>query len=260
MNLSVHTPLDEAVEEISRRRQDGDLKEAVIQYLNNDIPNHFKDIDPIMYLCRHVATPNYETLRFVELAKSTGLPMVIGQDLTDIFVSNNTLKRALGKMPVTRGVTRDGQEIIEHLTVVDFAEAQGERLADVRTKQGTPLSQFHDNLLRQFYPKEISIVDEAQWIDRHGRGDIGAHYKKLLGLLITHGIMFEFYEPDEIDFVHEVLFPAFSEVESHFGHRPLIVNLVDDSLASLRNWNSYPSVIYQFVKSETTTSCEPTTI
>jgi hypothetical protein len=255
MNLDVFTSPAQACSEILERRKNTELLSAVYTFLDGDIPEHFSQESPISYLCRHVATPNYETLRFVELAQTFAFPMVIGQDLDDIFVSNNVLKLALGKLPVTKGVTRTGEEIIENFTVVDFATAQGEPLRNITTFRGTTLPQFHLNLFRNIYPERVSVIDESDWINRHSRGDIKKHYVRLLSLLVAHGVMFEFYEDSEIDFVHEILNPAFTEVTERFGHRPLITNLVDDSLAYARNWNSYPSVVYQFVKAEAAKSC-----
>ena len=245
---SLLTPLDEAVAEIKRRRQDVTLLAKVEEYLGGDIPLHFAGEDPVLYLSRHLASPNHETLRFVELSKPHQLPIIIGQDTEDIFVSNNVLKRNLGKMPIVKGVTRNGDEIIENFTIIDFANNQGKKIKEIETKFGTPLAEFHQYLFKKVYPDTVQLVDESDWVSRNYRGNLYEHYTKLLALLIVHGVMFEYYEAEDDTFVNEVLLPSFKEVEKHFGLKPLIVNLVDSDLELKTDWNAYPSVVYQYVK------------
>ncbi len=242
----------QALLEIHKRKNMPLLRKAVEDYLLGDIPSHFQG-DTVAYLARHVATPNFETLRFIEMAKQMGLPSVIGEDSGDIFVSQNSLKRALGKMPVIKGRTQNLKNIIEHFTVVDFATAQGKQLRCIDTFFGEPLMEFHLSLLRTIYPHEVSVCDESAWIDRHCRGNLIEHYKRLLSLFVVHGIMFEYYpthEASENDFVSNVLLPAFGWVEANFGKRPLIVPLIPKDLESEENWEAYPSVLYKIVKTK----------
>lgn len=82
---AIFTPIDEAVAEIQRRRRDLPLVKKVQEYLSGDIPEHFTYSKPIFYLSRHIATPNYETLRFIELTQNYDLPRVIGIDPKDKF-------------------------------------------------------------------------------------------------------------------------------------------------------------------------------
>ena len=242
------TPLEEAVLEIKRRREDKDLIKKVEDFFNTDIPEHFMGPDPICYLARHIATPNYETLHFIDIAKSTKLPIVIGLDVKDKFVTNNALKRALGKMPVQKGAARSGDEIIEHFTIIDFATAQGRQLKDIVTKFDQNLVDFHLQLLREVYPTGITLVDESDWVDRNHRGNILEHYKKMLALLIVHGVMFETYPPEEYQLVKETPEPAFDFIQEYFGCTPLIYNHISPEAENLRDWNAYPSVIYPYCK------------
>jgi hypothetical protein len=245
---SVYTPLDYALSEIEERRKDFKLRRAVEKYLNGDIPRHFNSKKPVLYLSRHVATPNYETLRFIEITKGYNHPKLIGQDTADIFTSNNLLKRALGKMPIMKGTARNGDEIIENFTVVNFNKAQGKKLRYVKTATGAPLTSFHNALLTSIYPSGYKLVNESAWIDRNHRKNLLLHYKKFLSLMITQGVMFEYYEDSEHDFVNEILRPAFADVTKRFGCKPLISDLVPHEKQLERDWNSYPSVVYQFVK------------
>lgn len=246
--VSILTPLDEAVLEIRERRKNPELLKRVHTYLDGDIPKHFDREDPIFYLSRHIATPNYESLRFVELGKPHGLPLVVGQDSKGKFVSHNEIKRPLGKMPVTKGFTRRLDEIIEYFTVVDFKDAQGKPFTEIKTKRGTGLVEFHNELFTKVYPTEIEIAEESDWIDRHHRHDLLVQYKHMLALMCAHGIMLESYPDYEQDFVETILKPAAAEVEAVIGCKPLIVEHISAELELTRDWNGYPSVLYQYIK------------
>lgn len=242
------TPLTEAVAEIQRRRADIELVRRVEDFLGSKIPKHFNQEKPILYLARHVATPNFETLRFIELAKPFDLPIVIGEDTKDKFVSNNSLKRSLGKMPVMKGTARNGDEITECFTIIHFDSAQGKPLSDIYTHFGEKLTSFHTRLFHEVYPKEVEIVDESAWVDTYRTNDLIEQYKYMFALLIVHGVMLEWYPPTEDRLVQNVVIPAFECITETFGVRPLIHELVPESLSDEKNWESYPSVVYPFVK------------
>jgi hypothetical protein len=243
-----YTPLEEAILEIKKRREDPILMKKVREYLNGDIPAHFDREQPILYMARHIATPNYEAMRFVELGKPYGLPLVIGQDTKGKFVSHNDLKKALGKLPVTKGISRRQDEITENFTVVDFDCAQGKPFCEVTTRHGKNLVDFHNNFFQHIYPTEVEIVDESDWIDRNHRDDLKEQYKKMLSLTIAHGIMFESFVENEKPVLETAVRPAFDEVFSHFGIKPLIVEHIEPDLEVTRDWNGYPSILYQFIK------------
>ena len=251
-NQHIFTPLEEAVEEIKKRNQDSHLRKKVEDFLNGDIPEHFNQEQPIFYLSRHVATPNYEALRCVELAKPFDLPLVIGQDSKGKFVSNNVLKRAAAKLPITTGFTHEQDEIIEYVTIVDFAKYQGLPLSEIVTKNGANFVTYHNQLFTHIYPEDVSIAEEADWVDRNHRDDIAKQYEKMVALLCVHGIMLESYPEEETLFVREVLEPAMKKVEETIGVKPLIVEHIDDDLEVTRDWNGYPSVLYKIIKDSIT--------
>ncbi len=245
---SIFTPLDEAVLEIRKRRENPELIKRVHEYLNGDIPKHFDREEPILYLSRHIATPNYESLRFVELGKPHNLPLVIGQDSKGKFVSHNEIKRPFGKMPVNKGFTRRLDEIIENFTVVDFSQAQGKSFNEIKTKHGADLIAFHNDLFAKIYPTEVEVADESDWIDRNHRHDLLEQYKRMLALMCTQGIMLESYPESEQELVETILMPAIADVEKEIGCKPLIAEHIDPELELTRNWNGYPSVLYQYIK------------
>lgn len=247
------TPLHEAVEEIRRRNSDPELRRRVEEYLKGDIPEHFSS-PPVLYLARHVATPNFETLCFLHLVEPLELKTVIGQDLKDKFVPKNQLKKALGKLSVSTGMSKvDGVfvEQFENVRIVDFNKHSGEQFHTIETEWGEKLSDFHKRLFSELTKREVVVVDDSDWIDRQHRGKLLAHYKKFLALFIVHGILFEDYAVDDAEerkFVRRVLRPAFRHIEKTFGHKPLIAQLTPTSVESAGYWISYPTQALQVLK------------
>lgn len=247
------TPYPEIIAELERRSKDEVLKAKVEKYLGGDIPSYFKS-GPVLYLARHVAARNFETLRFIHILEPLGHQVVISEDSEDIFVPHNPLKRALGKLPICLGIKyQDGRTIeeFENLTIIDFNTAAGKRFKDIRTLWGQPLTEFHAELLKECIKDHALIVDDAQWITRHHRGNLKEHYKHLLALFIAHGVLFEDYlveDKHEGEFIRKVLRPAFQHVERTFGCRPLIARLTPTSIESDRFWLSYPRSAGAFVR------------
>lgn len=159
-SLSYLTPYDEAVAEAIRRSKDPELRKKVEAYLGNDLPSYFGK-KPVLLLARHLATPNFESLRFLHTLSALELPIVVSQDLKDRFTSKNMLKRALGKMPVCTQITQRSGVVIENyrnVTVVDFNENQGKPLSEVTTLWGEPLSDFHARLFKTRKRDRKSVV------------------------------------------------------------------------------------------------------
>jgi hypothetical protein len=244
------TPLDTAVEEINSRRSDKVLVDRVIEYLQGDIPEHFLSKEPIFYLSRFIATPNFETLHVLELAKGYPYQVVLGHDCKGAFDARNEIKWALGKLPVVKGISKNGDEIIEYFTLIDFSSSYGHPLCDIETKLGVSMAQFHESLFTHVHADKIVIRDESDWVDRNFRDDIFQQYKRMLALLCVHGIMFESYIPAEYEFMREVVYPAFREVERDLGVKPLIVEHITADEETLRNWNSYPQELYPHIKKQ----------
>lgn len=246
------TPL-EAVKELEKRQNDPELKRKVEEYLAGDIPEYAKD-GPILYLARHIVTPNFETLRFIHLISQLGLRTVISQDSKGLFVSQNQVKRALAKLSISRRITQKNaklNELYQNVTIVDFNKADGKVFADIKTIWGERLIDFHTRLFSELGVKEIETPDDAKWLDRHYRGDLLEHYKKLLALFVVHGIFFENYNADdehELLFVKEVLRPACHFIEQRFGYKPIIAQIFPTSFESYRYWISYPGKVLDIVR------------
>ena len=246
----VYTDLETAVEEIHKRRQNIILQKTITEFLNNDIPTHFCGKKPLFYFSRHVATPNFETLKFIERTQHIdGFTTVIGEDINGKFASINRTKRALGKLPIVKGMNRMHDEIIENYTVVDFGKADGATFKSIILDNGRGLVETHHELLQEIYPN-VLFVDESSWIDRHHRGNLLEQYKHLLALTLMHGVMFEIYYSNDRDFINNILIPAIHFVTKRFGCKPLICKLLPDENSQVEESDmvAYPSVVYPFIE------------
>ncbi len=246
------TPL-EAVAELKRRQEDPMLRKKVEEYLAGDIPEYFKD-GPILYLARHIVTPNFETMRFINSMQQLGMKIVVSHDSKGMFVPYNQIKKALCKLPVCRRVSKKGGKLNEHyenMTIVDFNAADGKSFSEIQTLWGERLIDFHDRLFSEFVEGEVHRPDDAAWIDRHHRENLLEHYKHLLALFMVHGIFFENYDTDDAHeryFVNNILRPACHSLEKRFGCRPLLVELFPATPESNRFWISYPNKVLDIVR------------
>lgn len=248
------TSYGDAIVELRRRRTDPDLRRKVEEYLENDIPEYFRD-EPVLYLCRHVASPNVQTLRFLRRFRQEGMKTVIGQDSKDLFVSHNQLKKSLGKLPVCTGIFHKKGRSIEQfrkISIIDFNAWNGKVLHTIRTKWGEPFVEFHNRILKRLAGDHVHVEEDSSWVDRYDRGDLLAEYKKVVALFIVHGIMFEDYpteeSPIEAGFVTDILRPAMEHVEGIFGVKPLICPLVPLGVATTDVWEGYPPEVLKILE------------
>jgi len=239
----IHTPLEDAVHQITQRRTDTGLLNEVQLFLKEDIPRHFICDNPVFYLSRYLATPDYETLLFINQIKSYEYRIVIGEDTADTLTSHSALKRNLLKLPIVTGYSKNGRPIIKYHRVGDINTQQGKQLQDVELFDGQNLVDYHHALCDRMFPENVKWVEESAWVNRHSRGQLVKLYESMLALLVTHGIMLEYYEPKETSFMQEVVLPAFNTTKKRFGYSPLIVPLEQSSLLHLPDPNSYPSAI-----------------
>lgn len=237
------TSLPEAIEESRRRRLNTDLVYSVSEFLQDDVPPHFISREPLLYLSRHLATPNFETLHAIQIARNNNVDLVIGEDPEDKFASNNFLKKSLGKISIVTGQAKNGDPIIENKTVVDFNTYSGLPFNKVVTNNNTLLTDLHSGLMQKYVDSDVVIVNESHWVKTHHNGDLLEYYKVFLSLMLVHGIMLEFYAVEDFEFVEEVLTPAFNFVENKFGFKPLICALLEPEQEFQKNWLAYPAEV-----------------
>jgi hypothetical protein len=240
-------PLNDAIDELHRRKSNYKIRQMITEHLAHDVPRHFVDTDICLYLSRHIATPNYEALHFIEIAKQYKLPAIIGQDRLGKFVSINPLKKTLVKMPVLSSMQRHGDEIYEYFTLAKINEIEGKLFDTIITQFDEPLVEFHNSLIKEIYPDILVIADEHDWINNRPRHNLQSQYEYLFTLMTSYGVMFESFPPEEYDFFLTIVYPAYQNVVRKFDIKPLLVELISDELECNRDWNAYPSVIYSFV-------------
>lgn len=244
----MYTPLAEAVSIVHKRKTDVDLVNRVHKYLGGDIPDHFLGDKPIGYLSRFFATPNYELLHVAEITKRHKLQLVVGEDRKSKFNDHNELKRHLAKLRVHKGLSHNKDDIVEYFTIADFNAIKGLPLCDIKTIFGISLEAFHKELMAEMVLSNTIVADETDWVDRNHRDDIFTQYKKMWAIVSVHGIIFESITADEHIFLKEIMYPSFKEVADELGVKPLIVEHITPEMETEKNWNTYPSVLYQYIK------------
>lgn len=244
----IFTPLDEAVSEIERRRKDPILQKRIAEYITGSIPDYYDQETPIFSLSRYLATPNFELLYALERIEKYNFPLIVTEDHSSKFISHSALKRALAKLPVVKGYSRNNDEIIEYFTVVDFKQYHGKKISEIDTKCNESLISFHQQLMQHMGLKNVQVANETEWVDEHERNNVRKHYAQMLALFCTHGILLEAYPPEEHSFVLKVVYPAVKEVERALGIKPLIVEHITDEEETERDWNAYPTKLYKFIQ------------
>lgn len=242
---NLYTEPQYALLELKRRRKDAELKRAVRkEFMGKSLDIFRRFSQPRAVFFRQVATPNHETLRFLEFAKELKLKPLILEYHDDKFVSSeNRSKRSLGKLPIYQYTGKDGRDMVVYQTVCDFNAHAGKKLRDVTCHSGESLISLHHKMfkhLTRVNPKTYSF-DASAWFHQAGN-NAQTYYLKLLMLFIRDGILFENFMPhrSEIAFTKSVVIPAFHEVHRRFGIRPLIVQLIPDDQETRQFWDSYP--------------------
>lgn len=247
----IFTTAEDALRKLEERKH---LRPEVEYFLGGDLPEYFRG-NVFAYYARHIATPNHETLRMYNELTEKGIPVVIGQDSHDKFVSVNYMKAVLGRMPVLTGITfKDGKRIesFKKYTIIDFSKSEGRPIGDVKTLWGESLLGFHNRLFTILTGDTPSLYDDADWIDRHSRGDLVKSYKDQLALCISHAFLVEGYfthDPHEAEFVKNILLPTIAFEKEMFGAEPLIVDLYPEERSD-DYWFGYPPQVGEIIEAE----------
>lgn len=245
----IYTPIHIAKEEIQRRWKDKKLRKKVSDFLNGDKLD-FLDEKPKAFFVRHIASPNKETLNFLDVASDTNLELNILEYCSDKFVAKNKAKYFLGKLVFYDGIGKNNGEKISNLKVINFNSAEGKSFTNIDTNFKCNLVDFHHSLLSEL-PLTVNykVKDISQWLSRNG--DISKrYYLNFLALFICGGILFENYVLDEKEkkFTLKIVVPAFKMLKEIFGVAPLIVPFIPLEDADSDYWNYYPEEIKVILK------------
>lgn len=243
---SLYTPLQDArtilAERRSQRESDLDTIDTV-EWIAQELPNHS---DGYAFLCRWIATPNFETLRFLELARGSKLLPVIEEYYGDKFHDKNPLKKALTCL-------RFVSSAFEVSSVMQITEATIHNISigQITTIEGGSLVNFHRSLFNKALESaEMPFVYECTPQYKRISGCVHKYYRSLFKMCIKRGILFEDFLPDhgEGEFTRRVVFPAFRNVCYETGLKPLVVRLCPRDNADAPLWYSYNENMYQLAK------------
>lgn len=230
----IYSSLRTAADEIKRRWSDDNTARKIEMFLGGDIPEFLKS-EPHIILFRHIATPDAETSRLLELSREAGLPPLILEYTGDKFVAFNADKYRLLYPSFRTGIFSQGKERFYKLKIADLHSAQGKPLNGIRTRWGVNVVDFHHEILFRMYPElRGKVFDITEWLARNG-GLARLYYKKFIALLIRHCVLAEDYMDtgNEEKFMEEKFMPALGQVQRDIGLKPLVVKLAPADAAEL---------------------------
>lgn len=246
----IYTPLSVAKEEVWKRWNDKELRKKVDDFLNGDVPEFFLK-DPFSVIVRHLASPNYESLYFADLAKQSGLDVKFFEFPDDKFIAKNRDKYNLCRMSFFNGLGKNFYEIIDVKKIVNIQDCEGKRFCDIKTLWDENLVDFHHRSLFELLPDaDGKVFDISPWFRRKGSKpkDFYLYY---LALFVCYGILFENFsakeEMAENNFNKEIVFPAINKLIDIFGVKPLIVPAIPVESESHSHWWHYPSEIKKII-------------
>lgn len=200
---------------------------------------------PTAVLARHLATPNYEMLWFLRLARRHGFRALIVEHSSDKFTAQNPTKRALATVPIVTGRTEKGQPIVRRQRVVDLASAEGLRLDEIVTRSGERLLQYHHRKLSEVMGREAPACIDLRELLPRGEMSPAKYYREFFGMLSGHLTLFEDFVADEqtAAFFQKTVLPAWRDVVILTGRRPQIVRLSPGRRATAQLWSAYPFAV-----------------
>ena len=236
-----YTTIEDAIIEIQKRWNDVDLKNSIISYFGNNLPEFFSC--PRAILVRNIATPDIECMYFVNLAKKYLLTPIVFEGPDDKFTSLASDKMGLVKMSFFDGYDKNHHVRNHFHKIIDIPLNDGKKFNEINTVWGENLVGFHHRLLGKYISQKIDLFDDLRWYKETLGGSTRAkeYYKILLAFFVVHGVQFENYITDESEqeFFDEIVIPSFDFVKEKFGVKPLIVELAPKNEASNIYWWCY---------------------
>lgn len=252
-NQVVYTPLSDAIRLLNERQKDPTLVSKVRKLLNGNVPKLFEE-NKCAIMARQLATPNYENIRFINLANGSGLHPVFLEYFNDKFTSVNKYKHSLGQLHVQNKINKNGGRCVEKITIIDFNKSNGKKLKDIKTLWGEPLIDFHKKLFELHKLKDFSFFEETDWYKKGNEKPVDFYVNFFL-LVTCFGILFENFlllkEDIEGEFTRDVVLPALEKVINLTGVKPLIVPVEAVDLETDDFWYYHPPLIKTAIKKQT---------
>lgn len=241
---SIYSPLDVAVSELFKNREDAELRLKLQKDLNFPKRMHGLFNNPCLVMFRHLATPSNEFDRVANIARVNKLRLMVIEYQEDLFTpSVNPDKYTLGRLPIYNGQNSKNEKIIHNINIVDFARMEGRPISNVLTRNKDKLTDVHHSLLKDSMGFQVNenVVDGSPWLLKFGGPQ--HYYRELFKLFIADAILLEIYHTSGIEeyFSKEIIIPAFKHVSESTGKRPLIVNHMSGvPKENLGFWDCYP--------------------
>lgn len=245
---TMYTTLPEAILELERRRRDPELQKKVREFLDGH--DHRINTDPEPYFCytRHITSANFEFDILWNMVKEhTDYKLYLLEGSTK-FVTQNMEKYFLAKMffckPSPPGIDTSDRQALDTYKTCDFNSWNGKPMHDIRMDTGELLVDFHHRILFDEYPEtrdRIEFVEHYEWL-LEARKKYDHRYTAFFASFIMHGILFEnndFLSSEEDIIIHNEIIPSYESIYKHFGLKPLIVSIVDISIAHSDYWLWY---------------------
>lgn len=233
--------LDEAREEVARRKNDQELKKGIEAELGKHFLKGFGDF-PRGISFRQLCSPDNGFMFFYQCSKYVGLDPLIMEYLDDMFVSFNEEKKGLGRLRI---IQKDGKKTT--VDIINFHENEKRKLGDVITKTNDSLADFHHNLFK-ISGVQVDFLEVSEWV--HNIGRAAEYYYYFLLHFISHGVLFETFsleerEGEEAKFVNDVITLNLEKIEKKFSLKPIIVRLYPEDQNDDEDfyWWSYPSYV-----------------
>lgn len=243
----IYTPIDDVNRVLLERWNNIELKERVLCFLANDVPEVLKKT-PHVCMVRHLATPDGEFRTFIELSRSLNLPALCLEYLDDKFVSNNEDKYYFGRMLFDFGIGKRGGRKFSPINIIDFNSSNGKKFCEVKTLWGESFVDFHHKLLKlSTLDGDIVVEDFSQWFKRNG-GEAEKYYEKYLSIFVCFGVLFEnfFAEGKEKEFTDMAL-RVIQKIKDRFGYAPVLAKVVADGSETDLYWYSYQDFLKKVV-------------
>lgn len=239
----IYTPLSVAKEEIWRRWNDKALRKKVEEFLGGDLPDLLGK-EPRAIILRYVATPNFETSFFLDIAEEIGLKPLYGEFLEDKYCTMNQDKVHLARMVFLKKEDGHGLFKLKNRVIVDGKKNEGKLLKVIKTIWGDNLVDFHHKLFHIYHP---GIETFNAYNLRKNDNDVVDFYEKIFSVCLYYGILFEnFIGKDgciENKFTKNIILPAYRRVTERFNLKPLISPIYSIDNEDDNDWMRYPSKI-----------------
>jgi len=236
----IHLSLEMAREELSKRWNNAALKKAIETELGVHLLPNFTD-KPRAVLTRQLCSPDNGFVFFYQCAKYINASPFAWEFHGDTFVHFNEEKKGLGRLRV---VLEDGSKAT--VDIMNFHAAERKQLAEISTKTGEKLVDFHHSLFK-LSGHDIEKRNNTLWFRNLGRAS--DYYYYLLLHFVAHGVLFvniESPEGDDSDanFIRNVIYPAILRIENNFGIKPIFSRLYPEAESQSADedffWWCYP--------------------